>query len=123
MKLPSKCPSCGEMLEITELRCPKCGTVVRGHYKLNKFLILSPEEENFLLIFLISRGNLKEVQERLGISYPTAKARLEELLVSLGLYKEKEKNPLIKEILERLERGEITSKEAIKLIKEVKKNG
>lgn len=123
MKLPTKCPSCGRTLEITELKCPKCGTVVRGRYKLNKFLTLSPEEEEFLITFLISKGNLKEVQERLDISYPTAKIRLEELLVSLGLYEVKSRDSEIKKILERLERGEITSKEVIKMIKEVKKNG
>jgi hypothetical protein len=130
-RLPARCPSCGATLKITELTCDKCGTVVKGVYPLNKFLTLNPQEEEFLLIFLLSRGNLKEVQERLNISYPTAKNRLEELLLSLGLvetkgeekeeisYKE-DKISKIEDILEKIEKGEISGEEAIEKMKEVK---
>jgi len=123
-RLPSKCPSCGANLKITELTCDSCGTIVKGDFPLNRFLLLSREEEEFLLIFLISRGNLKEVQERLNISYPTAKSRLEELLKSLGLSEEKEeekkegKLEKIEEILKKIESGEITQEEALKLLEE-----
>jgi len=130
-RLPSRCPSCGSTLKITELTCDKCGTVVKGVYPLNKFLTLDPQEEQFLLVFLLSKGNLKEVQERLNISYPTAKNRLEELLSSLGLIEikkeEKEERESVEdriskldEILEKIDKGEITGDEAIEKIKEVK---
>lgn len=131
-RLPSRCPSCGASLKITELTCDKCKTVVKGVYPLNKFLTLNPQEEQFLLIFLLSKGNLKEVQERLNISYPTAKNRLEELLSALGLVEVKkevketdedfieEKISKLEEILEKIEKGEITGEEAIEKIKEVK---
>lgn len=130
-RLPARCPSCGATLKITELTCDKCGTVVKGVYPLNKFLTLNPQEEEFLLVFLLSRGNLKEVQERLNISYPTAKNRLEELLFSLGLaetkgeekeeisYKE-DKISKIEDILEKIEKGEISGEEALEKMKEVK---
>ncbi|MBC7194892.1 MAG: DUF2089 domain-containing protein [Caldisericia bacterium] len=128
-RLPSKCPSCGAVLKITELTCEKCKTVVRGDFPLNRFLTLSREEEDFLLIFLISRGNLKEVQERLNISYPTAKSRLEEVLKSLGLSEEvkKEEKKLekiekIEEIVKKLESGEISGEEVLKILEE-EKNG
>ncbi len=115
-KLPTRCPSCGAMLEITELKCPKCGTVIKGEFSINKFLSLDSENLEFLIIFLKSKGNLKEVQERLGISYPTAKAKLERLLDRLNL--SDGKKPLNKiEILEALENGEISAKEAINLLK------
>ncbi len=130
-RLPSRCPSCGELLKITELTCEKCKTIVKGTYPLNKFLTLDPQEEEFLLVFLLSKGNLKEVQERLDISYPTAKNRLEELLVSLGLKETKKEDKVegffeedniskIEEILEKIEKGEITGEEAIEKMKEVK---
>jgi len=67
------------------------------------------------------RGFSKEVQERLGISYPTVKNRLDKLLITLGLFEESE-GLKEKEILDTLERGEISPSEAIKLIKEVKQN-
>ncbi len=128
-RLPSKCPSCGAVLKITELTCEKCKTVVRGDFPLNRFLTLSREEEDFLLIFLISRGNLREVQERLNISYPTAKSRLEEVIKSLGLSEEakKEEKKLdriekIEEIVKKLESGEISGEEVLKILEE-EKNG
>lgn len=131
-RLPARCPSCGASLKITELTCDKCGTIIKGSYNLNKFLTLDPQQEQFLLTFLLSKGNLKEVQERLGVSYPTAKNRLEELLFSLGLIEAKkeikenkeefkeEKISKLEEILEKIEKGEISGEEAIEKIKEVK---
>ncbi len=121
-KLPTKCPACGATLEIVELKCPKCGTVIRGEFPMDPFLSLSGEDRKFLVAFLRSRGNMKEVQERLGISYPTAKNRLDKLLINLGIY-EKENSPKEQEILDALERGEITAEEAVRLIREAKKNG
>jgi hypothetical protein len=124
-RLPSRCPSCGEVLKITELTCEKCKTVVKGEFPLNRFLTLSRDEEEFLIVFLMSRGNLKEVQERLNISYPTAKSRLEEVLKSLGLSEEEKKEEIkedeinkIEEIVKKLEKGEISGDDALKLLEE-----
>jgi len=120
-KIPNLCPACESMLEITELKCLTCGTTLQGEFPINKLLSLSGEESRFLIAFLRSRGNIKEVQERLGISYPTVKNRLDKLLITLGLF-EKSEGLKEKEILDTLERGEISPSEAIKLIKEVKQN-
>jgi hypothetical protein len=121
-KLPTKCPACGATLEITELKCPKCGTEIRGNFPMDPFLSLSDSDREFLIAFLRSRGNMKEVQERLNISYPTAKNRLEKLLINLGIY-EKENFPKEQEILDALERGEITAEQAVRMIREARKNG
>ena len=81
---------------------------------------LNSEDENFLKIFLAARGSIKEMEKRLGISYPTVKSRLELLLKKLGL---KVFNVDIKkkrlDILEKLEAGELSSGDAIKKIKEL----
>lgn len=119
-KMPTKCPACGAELHITELKCPKCGTTIRGDFPIDKLLLLSDEDKEFLIVFLRSRGNIKEVQERLNISYPTAKNRLDKLLISLGLY-DTSNRPKEKEILDLLERGEISVDEAVRLIKEAKR--
>lgn len=84
-KTPSSCPSCGCTLQIKVLECPECHTEVKGSFHCNPFSHLSKEEESFLLSFLLSRGSLKEVQERLNISYPTARNRLDKLLASLQI--------------------------------------
>ena len=121
-KMPTKCPACGATLEITELKCPKCGTVIKGNFPINKFLSLNSEALEFLVAFLKSRGSIKEVQERLGISYPTAKNRLDKLLSSLG-FSDGKKAVNKMSVLDALERGEITAKEAIELLKGSEKNG
>ena len=118
-KIPTLCPACKSKLEITELKCQTCGTILQGEFPVNKLLSLSEEDGKFLIAFLRSRGNIKEVQERLGISYPTVKNRLDKLLIALGLFHENE-GLKEKEILETLERGEISATEAINLIKEAK---
>ncbi len=84
-KLPTKCPSCSHKLEITVLKCPECETEVKGEFSMSRFSGLTRDDEEFLFSFLTSRGSLKEVQERLSISYPTARARLDKLLQNLGL--------------------------------------
>ncbi len=115
-RIVSKCPVCDSGLEIVELRCPSCGTAIHGSFKFDRFMLLDDESMSFLLEFLRSKGNIKEVQARLNISYPTARARLESVLKKLDLLEEEQKRPSRLEILERLEKGEITAEDAIRLI-------
>lgn len=120
-RIPTKCPACSSQLEITELQCPACGTSVRGSYPLDRFAALTPEDEELLLAFLIARGSLKEVQERLDLSYPTVRSRLDRLVVSLGLAEEpkpdepdlreperKESKVDVLDLLDKLEAGDVT---------------
>lgn len=118
MNITNKCPSCSGRLVVTELCCSDCKTTIKGSFELPQFATLSPEDENFLRIFLAARGNIKEVERQLNISYPTVKARLDAMLNRLGLgslQAEAKRRRL--EIVERLERGEIPAQEAIALLK------
>lgn len=67
---------------------PNCNTKIQGEFEFDDFMKLDDEDKEFLVEFLRSRGNIKEVQGRLGISYPTAKSRLDRLLKNLKLYEE-----------------------------------
>ena len=87
-KIISRCPCCNERLHISVLECSGCGMELRNNFQLSKFDTLTDEQHTFLLAFLKNRGNLKTVQNELDISYPTAKKRLDELLVSLGMIEE-----------------------------------
>lgn len=122
-RLPTTCPSCGSQLEISELHCPACGTTVRGTYPLDRFAALSPEDEQFLLTFLAARGNLKEVQDRLNLSYPTVRGRLDRLLAALGLAGDERaaEKPAHKrdvmELLDKLEAGDLSVDAVLKTIK------
>ncbi len=118
--IPNKCPSCEGKLFVTQMSCSECETTIKGQYELPQTAYLNSEDENFLKIFLAARGSIKEMEKRLGISYPTVKSRLELLLKKLGL---KVFNVDIKkkrlDILEKLEAGELSSGDAIKKIKEL----
>jgi hypothetical protein len=83
-KILESCPSCGGQLEITEVRCTQCDTRVQARYRPCDFCGLSEEQSTFLRIFLTSRGNLSEVEKRLGVSYPTVRAKLDEVIARLG---------------------------------------
>ncbi len=117
----SRCPVCDSHLLITELSCPSCGTIIRGKFELEEFFRLSPEQINFLRIFIKTRGNLSELQKELGISYPTARARLESIVRTLGYEAEEvTEERQINEVLEKLERGELSAEEALEQIRRLK---
>lgn len=90
-RLISKCPGCQGDLRISTLQCPSCGMELKNDFDLSIFDQLSNEQYDFLLSFLKSRGNLKEVQFELQLSYPTVKKKLEELLIALKLSDTEEK--------------------------------
>jgi hypothetical protein len=116
-KILSKCPFCKKELEITELSCTDCGTSIKGKFSVCEFCNLSEEELNFVRVFLKSRGNIKEVEKELEISYPTVKNRLNLVLLSLG-YETKETPEADDrmEILKKLENNEMTYREALELL-------
>lgn len=113
-----KCPVCGDELKVTKLSCNSCSTTIEGEFNLCKFCKLTHEQKDFIEIFIKSRGNIKEIEKEMGISYPTVRGKLENVIEALGYnpkYNESEINK--KEILERLNKGEISSEEALKLLK------
>lgn len=74
------CPSCRHQLAVRELSCPQCGVTVGGQFPLPPAMTLTPEQTRFLRLFVLSRGNLKEMERILGVSYPTVRARLDQLV-------------------------------------------
>ena len=80
----SICPVCGETLTIAKLRCRGCGTGMEGDFTPSKLGSLSREHQEFIEVFLRCRGNIKEVERDLGVSYPTVRARLEDTIRALG---------------------------------------
>ncbi len=116
-----KCPVCGDTMTVARLYCRTCDSALEGQFSLGRFYRLSPEQLAFVETFIRCEGKLTRVQEELSISYPTARARLTEVIRALG-YEVHEEAPSIsaderKAILERLAAGEITSAEAVELLK------
>ena len=84
-RLVAQCPVCQQNLKIATLQCPDCGLELRNSFEMSVFDKLSDEQFNFLMIFLKNRGNLRNLQNELKISYPLAKKRLDDLLTALGI--------------------------------------
>lgn len=114
LKMPSRCPACGGALKVQALKCASCGTVIEGEYVLSKFLLLSDEQLKFCELLIQNRGNLKDVCASLGISYPTARNRMDDLVRALGYDDRAAPDRL--EILDMLTRGEITHEQALKIL-------
>jgi hypothetical protein len=79
------CPVCSGELTIARLHCRSCGTALEGEFGVGRFGRLDREQMSLLESFLRSRGNLKEMERELGISYPTVRGRVDALIRSLGL--------------------------------------
>jgi hypothetical protein len=79
------CPVCADELTITRLHCRSCGTALEGEFGVGRFGRLDREQMSLLESFLRSRGNLKEMERELGISYPTVRGRVDALVRALGL--------------------------------------
>lgn len=82
---PKTCPVCSADLALTRLSCDECGTELAGHFITCEYCSLDPEDRETLRVFLASRGNMKELERHLGVSYPTARTRFDALLSRLGL--------------------------------------
>jgi hypothetical protein len=80
----STCPVCSNELAVTRLHCRSCGTTLEGDFSVGRFGRLNREQLTLLESFLRSRGNLREMERELGISYPTVRARVEALVRALG---------------------------------------
>jgi hypothetical protein len=82
---PRDCPVCSHQFMITRLGCTHCGTELSGGFAACAYCGLADDALDLLRVFLISRGNMKELERHLGVSYPTARQRFADLLGRLGL--------------------------------------
>lgn len=122
--MPSNCPICGETLNVKQLYCPHCSTTIDGHFIPGRLARLSEEQLQFVETFIRCEGTIKRVERELGISYPTVRARLKEVIRAMGFevvsdYADQSRGLSEDdrhEILDRLERGEISSEEALRLL-------
>lgn len=122
---PGECPICEGELNITQLKCQDCGVEISSTFKMCKFCQLDEEMKYFVANFIKCRGNIKEVEKELGISYPTVRNRLDKAIEQLGfnLDEEDDYDELSQErqdILKKLSSGEITAEQATELLNRLK---
>jgi len=125
-KLPTICPLCGGKLIVTSLECQTCGTKYEGVFtavhSISSFDRLTAEQLQFLEIFIRNEGKFSRMEKETGLSYPTLRNRLHAIIRAMG-YKPEEETPSKPspeerlKILEDLEQGKITTKEAARLLR------
>ena len=116
-----KCPVCGDTLSVARLHCRSCDSALDGQFSLGRFYQLSPQQLAFVETFIRCEGKLTRLQDELSMSYPTARARLTEVIRTLGYEVREAPEPISSEerksILEKLAEGEISSEQAVELLK------
>ena len=119
-QVPNQCPVCQSTLEIAKLYCRNCDTTIEGHFQLtNPLQELTAEQLSFLVIFVRNEGKINRVGEELGISYPTVRGRLHDLIRALGFeIGEEEETGVAEEerrsILDAISNGTLSPEQALK---------
>ena len=98
---------------MTRLSCGGCGTELSGQFESCEFCALRPDDRQVLRVFLASRGNMKDLERHLNVSYPTARARFDALLVKLGIDRPAPASNRV-DLLEQVARGELDVDEAMR---------
>ena len=119
-----QCISCGGRLEIRELYCESCDITIRGRFPLEgrgPFARLSNDQLAFLHLFVTSRGNMSDVERSLGVSYPTVRAKLDDLIAALDPAEEAPAQPAANgmsraEVMARVSSGELSVDEAMAML-------
>ncbi len=111
--IPPKCPSCGDRLIVVKLQCSSCGTEVNGEFDVCPVCTLEGGNRELFDLFMEARGNLKDVQRKLGVSYPTVRQRIDNMFAEL----KDEKPPQDPaDVLRKLSEGEIDVETATRLL-------
>lgn len=119
------CPVCGEALTITRLHCRACDTTIEGRFYTGRLSQLNPDQIQFVETFLQCEGKIKAVEEKLGISYPTVRSRLRDVIVAMGYEMSSDDDEVSlppseedrKHVLNELAAGRISSDEAITMLR------
>lgn len=119
--MPTECPVTGAPLEVTRLECPTSGVVIEGRFEPNEFALLPKEHLDFMRLFIKVRGNLKEIERVMGLSYPTIRSRFEGLLKSLGYEAASTFEDERTDVIDRLEKGELSAEEATKRLQSLQR--
>jgi hypothetical protein len=118
-RILQECPLCKTTLKVRVLQCPSCQTKIEGTFDppLSKLYSMSARDVDFIELFVRLRGNIKEMEKALGVSYPTVRSMLDGVIERLGYpVKEAIDKSRRMEIINQLEMGKITADKATELL-------
>ncbi|MDL1909635.1 DUF2089 domain-containing protein [Chloroflexi bacterium CFX6] len=119
---PARCPVCSSELEVTRLHCSSCDTTIEGRFIGGPFAHLTAEHLDFIVTFVRCEGKINRMEQELGLSYPTIRNRLHEVIRALGYEPGKDEPVEISaerrnNVLEDLEAGRISADEAMRILR------
>lgn len=119
---PSRCPVCRSELEVSRLHCPSCDTTIDGRFTGGPFAHLTAEHLDFIVTFVRCEGRINRMEQELGLSYPTIRNRLMEVIRALGFEPGKEEPVDVSaekrnSVLEDLEAGKISADVAMRMLR------
>lgn len=118
----TRCPVCHNELTVTRLNCASCDTVVEGRFTAGQFANLTSEQLDFILTFVRVEGKLNRMETELGLSYPTIRNRLHEVIRAMGYEPGKDETPDVtdekrRSVLEELDAGKLSADEAMRILR------
>ena len=118
----TRCPVCKSEMNVTRLHCATCDTVVEGRFAAGHFANLSPEQLDFIVTFVRCEGKITRVEGEMGLSYPTIRNRLHEVIRAMGYEPGKEEAPEVAEekrrnVLADLDAGKISADDAMRALR------
>ena len=119
----TRCPVCKNELTVTRLHCSSCDTVVEGRFTAGHFANLTAEQLDFIVTFVRVEGKLNRMEGELGLSYPTIRNRLHDVIRALGYEPGKEEvapdvtDEKRKSVLEELDAGRISADAAMRIVR------
>lgn len=119
---PTRCPVCQAELTVTRLHCPSCDTAIEGRFTAGSFAHLSAEQLDFIVTFVRCEGKINRMENELGLSYPTIRNRLHDVIRAMGFEPGREETPEITDeqrraILDDLNSGKISAEDAMRLLR------
>jgi hypothetical protein len=122
--LPTKCPLCGGEITVSRIYCASCDTTIEGRFVSGPFSQLTHEQLDFIETFIRCEGKITRMEIEIGLSYPTIRNRLQEIIRALGYEPRSVEEPVRladeerQKILEDLDKGLISADEAMRLLQE-----
>ena len=122
--LPTKCPLCQGEIVVTRFYCHDCNSTIEGRFSGGPFSQLTQEQLFFVETFVRCEGKITRMEDEIGLSYPTIRNRLHEIIRALGYEPGGIEEPVgltnsqRQSILEELDEGIISAEEAMRLLKE-----
>ena len=119
---PTICPICQSELDVVRLHCSSCDTSLEGHFAMGQFSNLTPEQMEFIFTFVRCEGKINRMEQELGLSYPTIRNRLHEVIRALGYEPGKDESVEINaeirsSAIADLEAGKITADQAMRILR------